>query len=284
MKLLYCSDLHGNLDHYTRLVGVARDRRPDLIVLGGDMLPDDSALLPERLGHGQPEFVRRQYRQWLLTLRDVCGSRPILFVFGNHDWGSSVPAVKELADDGLLTVLEPTHAIEVGGLSFVGYPCTPPTPWYVKDFERLDQRGDRLPLLGGARWDPRFGKAGSHGSKVLFELAPTIADDLAVLKAPDGPWVFVAHAPPFESKLDRTHGGEPWGSRSIRGVIEKLQPVLSLHGHVHESPAVTGEFRETLGRTVAINAGQTSRKLLYAVIEVDVSARKVARIDHGQQV
>lgn len=77
--------------------------------------------------------------------------------------------------------------------------------------------------------------------------------------------IFNIHVPPFDSSLDTafevdeelryvTKGGRPHeiptGSRAVRQVIEEAQPLLSLHGHIHESKGVT-----KIGRTVAINPG-----------------------------
>jgi Icc-related predicted phosphoesterase len=77
--------------------------------------------------------------------------------------------------------------------------------------------------------------------------------------------IFNIHVPPFDSSLDTafevdeelryvTKGGRPHevptGSRAVRQVIEEVQPLLSLHGHIHESKGVT-----RIGRTVAINPG-----------------------------
>jgi len=77
--------------------------------------------------------------------------------------------------------------------------------------------------------------------------------------------IFNIHVPPWESSLDTafevdeelryvTKGGRPHevptGSRAVREIIEETQPVLSLHGHIHESKGVT-----KIGRTVAINPG-----------------------------
>lgn len=73
------------------------------------------------------------------------------------------------------------------------------------------------------------------------------------------------HVPPFESSLDTAFevgedlhyvmkGGRPHeistGSSAVRQIIEETQPLLSLHGHIHESKGVT-----KIGRTVAINPG-----------------------------
>jgi uncharacterized protein len=77
--------------------------------------------------------------------------------------------------------------------------------------------------------------------------------------------IFNIHVPPWESSLDTayevdeelryvTKGGRPHevptGSHAVRTIIEETQPLLSLHGHIHESRGVT-----KIGRTVAINPG-----------------------------
>ena len=73
------------------------------------------------------------------------------------------------------------------------------------------------------------------------------------------------HAPPFDSgldtapKLDKTLKpeigmfgieAEPVGSKATRKAIEKYQPLLGLHGHIHES---SGERK--IGRTLCVNPG-----------------------------
>lgn len=282
MKLLHTSDFHGDLGHYERLVAAAEKVKPDLVVLGGDMLADDSALEPETMGHGQPDWVRGPFRNAILKLREAIGDREILTIFGNHDWYSSIDAMNDLASEGLLTVLESDRVHQVLGLNFVGYSCSPPTPWFVKDFERLDMPGDTLPLLGGARWNAQFSRAGTHDAPFLFNDKPTMSEELAKLVIPPQPWVFVAHSPPHGTKLDRSRHNDAWGSRAIKSTIEKHKPFLSLHGHIHDSPGTTGTCHETIGQTVAVNPGQSQWTLHYAVITIDVDARQVTQIEHGK--
>ena len=84
------------------------------------------------------------------------------------------------------------------------------------------------------------------------------------LEAPERA-IFNIHVPPWESSLDTayevdeelryvTKGGRPHeiatGSPAVRQIIEETQPLLSLHGHIHESKGVT-----RIGNTVAINPG-----------------------------
>jgi len=77
--------------------------------------------------------------------------------------------------------------------------------------------------------------------------------------------IFNIHVPPRDSSLDTAFevdeelryvmkGGRPHevstGSSAVRQIIEETQPLLSLHGHIHESKGVT-----KIGRTVALNPG-----------------------------
>jgi Icc-related predicted phosphoesterase len=55
------------------------------------------------------------------------------------------------------------------------------------------------------------------------------------------------------------------GSTGVRSFIEEREPLLSLHGHVHESAGIA-----TIGRTTCINPGSeyTDGVLNGAVVEV----------------
>jgi Icc-related predicted phosphoesterase len=282
MKLLFSSDLHGDEAHYARLLNVAREAKPQLIILGGDMLPDDSALDPDQMGHGQPAYVRGQFRKYVLALRESSCCEAVMTIFGNHDWGSSVTAMGELEAEGHLDVLTLEKPTVFQGIAFLGYSSTPPTPWFVKDFERLDQPKDKPPLLGGARWDARFNRPSTLSATALFGMTRTMTAELADLKPPAGHWVFVAHAPPAETQLDRYYGNLAWGSWAVRNAIEKHQPMLSLHGHIHQAHEVTGQFMQKIGRTVAVNPGQTHSKLNYVLIDLDPAKGQVLNVAHGQ--
>jgi Icc-related predicted phosphoesterase len=77
--------------------------------------------------------------------------------------------------------------------------------------------------------------------------------------------VMALHVPPYDSGIDIcpelddnlkivARGGQvmmkPVGSPAVRRLIERVQPMLTLHGHIHEAPGHT-----RIGRTLCINAG-----------------------------
>jgi Icc-related predicted phosphoesterase len=100
--------------------------------------------------------------------------------------------------------------------------------------------------------------------------------------------VFNLHVPPIDSGLDDaplldeelrpTIGTTgvvmaPVGSRAVRAAIEKYQPLLALHGHVHES---RGAVR--LGRTLCLNPGsEYSEGILHGAL---VTIRKGEVVNH----
>jgi uncharacterized protein len=91
--------------------------------------------------------------------------------------------------------------------------------------------------------------------------------------------ILSAHCPPFDSGLDEApeldaqmrpvsagHALIPVGSTAVRRVIEQHQPILSLHGHIHEGRGIS-----RIGRTVCLNPGSSYEQgiLLGALINLD---------------
>jgi Icc-related predicted phosphoesterase len=95
----------------------------------------------------------------------------------------------------------------------------------------------------------------------IYERVAALADEVGDMSR----CIFNLHVPPYDSTLDTApaldenlavvmSGSAPKligvGSTAVRELIERYQPLLSLHGHVHESPGAT-----RIGRTLAINPG-----------------------------
>jgi hypothetical protein len=110
---------------------------------------------------------------------------------------------------------------------------------------------------------------------------------VAQLSAPHSA-IFNFHDPPFETDIDvapklnddlrvqyRATGEviyAPVGSKSVRALIEKYQPMLGLHGHVHE-----GRGRYKLGRTVGFNPGSDYTEGMLRGVLLRLSEQKGVR-------
>ena len=57
-------------------------------------------------------------------------------------------------------------------------------------------------------------------------------------------WVFITHAPPFNTELDLIYDYHV-GSKSIREIIEKFNPLLNICGHLHENFNIKDKIKNT---------------------------------------
>jgi Icc-related predicted phosphoesterase len=90
--------------------------------------------------------------------------------------------------------------------------------------------------------------------------------------------ILLFHTPPYNTGLDRAAlDGKKVdhvdldvhvGSIAVRRFIESKQPLLTLHGHVHESARMTGTWKEQIGRTFAFSAAHDGHEL--ALIRFDL--------------
>lgn len=67
-------------------------------------------------------------------------------------------------------------------------------------------------------------------------------------------WVFVTHAPPFNTELDLIYDYHV-GSKSIREIIERFNPRLNICGHLHENFYIDDRIK----KTIIINPGPEGR-------------------------
>lgn len=87
--------------------------------------------------------------------------------------------------------------------------------------------------------------------------------------------IFNLHVPPYDTQIDQapklsdklvpsTDESIPAGSKAVLEAIEKYQPMLGLHGHIHESRGI-----QKIGRTLCINPGsEYSEGILRGVIVI----------------
>lgn len=259
MRICFASDLHGSRTLYDQLGELLRRERPELAILGGDLLPDGEPPEPDR---AQATWVGEVLAAWIDRIRQAVPGLTVACCMGNHDWLRSEAAFRNEQNAGRLVLLEMQRVWSCAGVNFVGCPFSPPSPHFAKDYERLDTAGDELP-----GFDCAVLESGSAGIRELtaaehFRCQPTLEAELAKIATPDQPWILVAHAPPYDTRLDRLPNLDaPIGSKAVRRFIESRRPLCALHGHVHESPAVTGSYCDELAGVLCINPGQDHERL-----------------------
>jgi len=183
----------------------------------------------------------------LATERLAESEVPLYLIPGNDDDFAIDPI---LSSDEFTPVNADGKVLEIrGGLQLLSYGWSNLTPWKTAREVPEDELYRRLDELADQVVDPRRA-------------------------------VFMIHVPPHDSGLDTApildeklrptvSAGDvlrgPVGSTAVRRLIEERQPLLSIHGHIHESG---GERK--IGATVCLNPGSEANHGILRGYLVDV--------------
>ena len=217
-----------------------------------DRLSTDPEARDELL-HG---LMNDRMEKWLAlaTERLASGGVPLFVIPGNDDDFGIDPILDR--DDFFPQNADGQVLDMPGGLQLLAYGWSNHTPWDTPREVSEDELYERLDALAAQVRDPRRA-------------------------------VFMIHVPPHDSGLDTApilnenlrptvSAGDvlrgPVGSTAVRRVIEKYQPLLSVHGHIHESG---GERR--IGQTVALNPGSEANHGILRGYLVDIGPKGVER-------
>jgi Icc-related predicted phosphoesterase len=271
---LFVSDLHGDKTRYEKLFSCIADERPEAVFLGGDLLPHvSSAFLPAT---DDGPFVTEYLAGSLERLRlSLSASRypQIYAIMGNDDARIEERGFEELEEKGLWYYAH-NRRFRFSTFDIFGYAYVPPSPFLLKDWERYDV--SRFVDPGSV--SPEEGRR-SVPVSVREQKYATIEGDLKELASGMNlsQAICLFHAPPYQTNLDRAaldgravdHAplDVHVGSIAIRRFIEKEQPLLTLHGHIHESARITGDWKDKTGRTHCITAAHDGKEL--ALIRFD---------------
>jgi len=277
MKLLYTSDIHADNSHLKSMLSTAEGEKVDALIVGGDLIP-----------HRLPQIGRQDIFQAQKTYLESV-FLPSIEAFKHK---LSIPIYLDLANDDFIGV-RPLLEAQNGKIFFLlhmekypltdtvdilGYMAVSPTPFSRKDWEKPDSR--HRPFVGGNRisLDGYVSSEGLLKQTVLdLNSDDTIESDLIILSEKiDKPFIFISHCPPYNTPLDMLFNGTHVGSVSIRDFIEKWSEsgrlISSFHGHIHESPNISGSIRTRIGNCHCTNPGQGSGKnaaFQYAVFEIE---------------
>ncbi len=256
-RLVYAADLHGNLELYRAAGEAALRLAADAVVFGGDLCPGTPRASSTHLPQAQPEFLLREVGPMLEAWKQAHPALRVFAIPGNDDCQTILPALDDLERKGLVENLH-QRAARLGLYTLVGLAFVPPTPFSIKDFERRDSaRAPRLqPQIARCVLGTAHGFETVKDFDVYLSFHPTIEEELSRLPASEPErTIAVIHCPPFETRCDVLFDGQHIGSVALRRWIERRQPLLTLHGHIHESPSVSGAYFDRIGRTIVVNPG-----------------------------
>ncbi len=280
----YASDIHGSEVVWRKFINAGKFYQADVLIMGGDITGKaivpvvdvgngfvveeltgnrvldeaevksveaaarDKGFYPYRLTRDElgeiyadptkvddlfHKVMRESLERWIELAEDRLANTGIkLFVMiGNDD----EEALRDVISQST-TAEDPEGRVVEIGEGFEMYSCgwTNPSPWNTPR-EMPDDQFERY-----------------------------LEEQIAGLEEPETA-IFNFHAPPYGTCLDRAplidenltpivSGGQiqidSVGSRAVRSMIDRFQPALGLHGHIHESRGMA-----RLGKTLCINSG-----------------------------
>jgi Icc-related predicted phosphoesterase len=285
MRIFYSADIHGSEVCFRKWINAAQTYKADVVIFGGDLTgkilhPIEhmdgryvtelygeriEAQTDEELNHvksrlrnagryvtvvtreekaaldASPELVhdaflrvaRATAERWIQLADERLGRTgiPAYMILGNDDFNEIEDVFRE-AD----WVVNPEERIQElpGGFEMISLGYSNPTPWNSPRELEESSLSDSLEKMARNLRDPRAS-------------------------------IFNVHVPPQDTHLDRApllddnfrpivRGGQiltgSVGSAAVRSLVQEYQPLLGLHGHIHESPGMS-----KIGGTVVLNPG-----------------------------
>ena len=306
VRVFFATDIHGSEICWRKFLNAAAFYKADAVVLGGDVTGKVMVPITEHNGYWQVvlggETVRMETREELADAERQIrnrGSYPAVMPPDElTELSKDEGAVDRRFSTEMIASLDRWLDMADGKLKGGEIPCLlnggNDDIWEIDDVieqspcvtfgegKMIDLGGFHLVSMGWTNPTPwnTFREAPEE------ELAAKI--EAVVGQVPDmGKAIFNFHAPPYGTGLDEApaldanmrpiHGGavmKPVGSKAVRDAIDRHQPMLGVHGHIHESRGV-----KKMGRTLAINPGSVygDGVLQGAVLELDPKKAKVSK-------
>ena len=296
-KVFFATDLHGSEVCWKKFLNAAKFYGAEVLICGGDMtgkaiVPivsenghytvtlggEEQAVAADQVEEVEANIRRRGYYplqmtvdrlreldedpakraamfqqvmldgvdRWMkLAAEKLRGTGVRIFVSPGNDDEMEVDDVIRRAE---IVELGEGRMVEIDGFTMISTGWSNPTPWKTHREESEAQLARRIEAMASQVPDQ---------SRAIFNL----------------------HCPPYRSSLDEApaidadlrllHGGRalrPVGSTAVREAIEKHQPLISLHGHIHESKGAV-----KIGKTLSINPGSAYEEgmLMGALVQLD---------------
>jgi len=189
---------------------------------------------PKKVEELMVKLMCDRLRSWLKFLVTHVDTKKVLTIVmpGNDDEYVIDDVIKEFEDEGIIYPVD--KVLELDDLEVISSPYVNPTPWRTpRELEEKDLERHLRKLVSSLR-RPEKAVLNLHcpPHNTHIDLAPKLTKDLRPIVVAG----FVQY--------------EHVGSRAVRKVIEEYQPLLGLHGHIHESGGA-----DRIGRTVVLNPG-----------------------------
>ena len=275
--IVYTADLHGNETQYQKLIKYAIDKSANSIIIGGDIAPKEDS---QNYMENQRKFIQNELPKLILPLKQQLPNSNLFLLMGNDDCWANLEELEQ-NDPKLYRIIHNKRIKITEDFEIIGYSYVPITPFALKDWEKFDLteipeslRREHERRKNNCRFDGY--KTDSEGWQ-KFQFSPqmerldSIQKDLnkELFKRNSDRTIYIIHSPPNRTNLDQMFGGHV-GSFAVREFIEKEQPYITLHGHIHETVKISGKFKDQIGKTICLSSGNHNVSQNLALLVFDL--------------
>ncbi len=267
MKVMALADVHQSEQHWERLVEAVCEQKPDLVLIAGDLLPKYDGILP------QVKYISR-IKEYCRVIIKESGAKLVL-ILGNDDNQLAIPEMEQSDREGLWHYVQ-DRCRQVIGYTFCGCPWINDYPFAYKYWVAAESRED-LSICPFQLGPPALINENNEIEEIpnleaYLKSKPSICEvlqNLAERVEDFSRSIWLIHCPPARLDLDLCGSGDRVGSPQIYNFIREKQPLMTIHGHIHEAPACNGGvWVRKVGRTMVIQPGQSYEDLNYVSFEL----------------
>ncbi len=301
MRVYYATDIHGSEVCWRKFLNAGRFYKADVVILGGDIT--GKAVVPVVAAAGGGYRVRQFSGERVLDADELAATETRIRDMGFYPYRTTEDELEEIWDNpeavnevflGLMRstlvrwldlAAERLAGTGIRLYAMEGNDDPPELYGMLRDASMLTETEDKLVDLGEGITMVSYGYSNPtpwHTPRELDddELERRIDKLAAQVTRPERA-IFNLHVPPAHTSIDKApaldgnlkpvvKGGavvmQSVGSEGVRRLLAKYQPMLGLHGHIHES---RGAVR--MGPTLAVNPGSEygDGMLCGALLEID---------------
>ncbi|MEM0506686.1 MAG: hypothetical protein QXW58_05475 [Thermosphaera sp.] len=306
LRIFFASDIHGSDLCFRKFINAADTYRCEVIILGGDITGKFITPIFDRGDHYEFKLGKENYsvsskdelEKYLYRIK-ASGSYP--FITSKEEWQnlmSERTKMDEIFNNLVLESIREWIGFAERKLSgknvkclimpgnddsYVIDPILNASEIVINPNEKVIQLSDKLEVLslGYSNITPWRCPRDIPEEEIESKMASLMSKVDAEAEV-----IYNIHVPPFDSGIDSAPelddnmrpkvgpGGQllmtPVGSRVVRKYVESYQPLLGLHGHVHE-----GRGFSRIGRTMCFNPGSEYHEGILRGVLIQLDKNKV---------
>jgi Icc-related predicted phosphoesterase len=306
-RVFYATDIHGSEDCFRKFLATAKEYKPNVLILGGDITGKmiipivaqsqaewTTTLLGEQLtmrSEAEVQAIEKKiraigyytHRASKQEAEELQADKDKVEALFSKLMCDSISSWIKLAEERLKGTGARCYISPGNDDTFAIDPIIQSSDYVIYPEGKVAKIDDQHEMISCGYsnmtpWKcPRDISEEELGKKIAG-----MAGEVQVMER----CIFNLHCPPHNTMLDQAPkldkdlnpsvqpgGGfemAPAGSTAVRGAIQKYQPMLALHGHIHESK---GTFK--IGRTLCMNPGSEYAERILRGVLLDIDGNRV---------